>query len=127
MDYQPEVTGGMDGAGTYLAGHVSREGSEGAFRALTRGYTHWASGRLEEHQVNTNHPQHCHVQCSMNPAMRAGVYHVYSLLGREGSLAKICSAICECAAGYVSSVPSSLSISLSLLVIFAVLLLQEIN
>ena len=86
---------------TYLAGHVGRDGCEGAFRALSRGYTHWASGRLEELRVNTNHPEYCHVQCSMKPSMRAGVYSVYILLGREGSLAKICSATCECAAGYV--------------------------
>ena len=38
---------------TYLAGHVGRDGSEGAFRVLSHGYTHWASGRLEELQVNT--------------------------------------------------------------------------
>ena len=91
---------------TYLAGHVSRDGSEGAFRALTRGYTHWASGRLEEIQVNTNHPEYCHVKCCMKPSMKAGVYCVYILLGREGSLAKICSATCKCAAGYVSVPPS---------------------
>ena len=35
--------------------------------------------------------------------MKAGMYHVYILLGREGDLAKICSATCECAAGYDSA------------------------
>lgn len=88
---------------TYLAGHVGRNGSEGAFRALSRGYTHWASGRLEELQVNTNHPEYCHIQCSLKPSMKAGMYHVYILLGREGDLAQICSATCECAAGYVTA------------------------
>ena len=68
---------------TYLAGHVGRVGDEGAFRALARGYTHWASGRLEEIHVNTNHPQLCHVRCKMKPSMKVGVYNVYILLGRE--------------------------------------------
>lgn len=88
---------------TYLAGHVGRNGSEGAFRALSRGYTHWASGRLDELQVNSNHPEYCYIQCSLKPSMKAGMYHVYILLGREGNLAKICSATCECAAGYDST------------------------
>ena len=70
---------------TYLAGHVGRAG-EGAFRALTRGYTHWASGRLQELQVNTNNPLYCHVQCVMSPSMRAGTYRVYLLLGKRGIL-----------------------------------------
>ena len=41
---------------TYLAGNVGQAGDEGAFRALARGYTHWASGRLQQLQVNTNNP-----------------------------------------------------------------------
>lgn len=86
---------------TYLAGHVGHTGDQGAFRALARGYTHWASGRLEEIQVKTNHPEFCHVRCTMKPSMRSSTYHVYLLLGREGELATICSATCEFAAGYV--------------------------
>ncbi len=35
---------------TYLAGHVGLIGDQGAFRALSRGYTHWASGRVDELQ-----------------------------------------------------------------------------
>lgn len=84
---------------TYLAGHVRRVGEEGAFRALARGYTHWASGRLQELQVNTNNPLYCHVQCVMSPSMKAGTYHIYLLLGKEGDLATIRSAKCDCAAG----------------------------
>ena len=62
---------------TYLAGHVGRSGYEGAFRALTHGYTHWAS-------------------------MKTGVHHVYLLLQSDDTgLAFILSATCECAAGYV--------------------------
>ena len=86
---------------TYLAGHVGRTGDQGAFRALAHGYTHWSSGRLEEMDVNTNHPEYCHVQCTMTPSMKSIPYHIYLLLGRDGELATICSATCECAAGYV--------------------------
>ena len=86
---------------TYLAGHAGRVGEQGAFRALTRGYTHWASGRLEEMEVNTNHPEYCHVRCVMKPSMKTGAYHVYGLLKRDGQLATISLATCDCAAGYV--------------------------
>ena len=64
---------------TYLAGHVGHDGDEGAFRALTRGYQYWASGRIEEIQVNTNHPEFCHVRCTMKPSMKMGHYNVYLL------------------------------------------------
>lgn len=84
---------------TYLAGHVGHMGDHGAFRSLARGYTHWASGRLEEIKINTNNPLCCHVQCKMKPSMKVGVYNVYILLEREGELARICSATCGCAAG----------------------------
>lgn len=83
---------------TYLAGHVGHKGDQGAFTALTRGYTYWASGKMQEMEVNTSHPVYCHVHCTMKPSMGVGLYHVYLLLGQEGEL---CSAICECAAGYV--------------------------
>ena len=86
---------------TYLVGHVGRTGDQGAFRVLARGYTHWSSGRLEEIDVNTNHSEYCHVRCTMTPSMKSIPYHIYLLLGRDGELATICSATCECAAGYV--------------------------
>ena len=54
----------------YLAGHVGRLGEEGAFSALARGYTHWASGWLQELQVNTNNQFFCHVQCTTSPSMK---------------------------------------------------------
>ena len=86
---------------TYLAGHVGHVGDQGAFRALSRGYTHWASGRVDELQVNTNNPEYCHVKCKMKPSMKTGMYNTYMLLGREGDVARIELATCECAAGYV--------------------------
>ena len=86
---------------TYLAGHVGRSGDEGAFRALTRGYTHRASGRLDEINVNIKNPMFCHVRASIKPSMKAGVYRVYLLLQSDEGLASIISATCQCAAGYV--------------------------
>ena len=80
---------------TYLAAGNGRRETHGAFRALQRGYTHWASGRLDRLEVNYRHPEYCHVRCSM----KAGLYHVYLLLGKEGDLAVIKKATCECAAG----------------------------
>ena len=84
---------------SYLAGHCGRDSSEGAFRALSRGYIHFASGRLEGIEVNINHPLYCHVRCTIKPSMKSGTYHVYLLLQRDGELATMCSATCECAAG----------------------------
>ena len=87
---------------TYLAGHVGRSGDEGAFRALTRGYTHWASGRLDQLAVNINNPKYCLVHATMKSSMKIGVYHVYLLLqSDDNGLASIVSATYECAAGYV--------------------------
>ena len=86
---------------TYLAGHVGRTGDQEAFRVLAHGYTHWSSGRLEKMDVNTNHPEYCHVHCTMTPSMKSIPYHIYLLLGCDGELTTICSATCECAAGYV--------------------------
>ena len=79
---------------TYLASHVGRMGEQGAFMALTRGYTHWASGLLQQLEVNTNNPNFCHVRIAMKPSMKDGFYHVYILLARDGHLANICSATC---------------------------------
>ena len=87
---------------TYLAGHVGCSGDEGAFRAPTRGYTHWASRRLDQLTVNINNPKYCHVRATMKPSMKTGAYHVYLLLQSDDEgLASILSATCECAAGYV--------------------------
>ncbi|KAL5493382.1 hypothetical protein EMCRGX_G014558 [Ephydatia muelleri] len=75
-------------------------GDEGAFRALTRGYAHWASGRLEKLSVNTNNPKYCHIRAAMKPSMKTGVYHAYLLLESDAEgLASILAATCECVAG----------------------------
>lgn len=86
---------------TYLANGCGNKRTEGAFRALQRGYIHWASGRLDQLEVNYRHPEYCHVRCNMTPSMKSGLYRVYLLLGKEGCLATIIKATCECAAGYV--------------------------
>lgn len=86
---------------SHLAHGTDRRETQGAFRALQRGYTHWASGRLDHLEVNCRHPHYCHVRCNMTPSMKAGLYHVYLLLQRDGEFATIKKATCECAAGYV--------------------------
>ena len=83
---------------TYLACRVGHAG-DGDFRALSRSYIHWASGRLNEIQITTCNPLYCHVKCKTNPSMKSGVYIVYILLGREPELASIHLATCECPAG----------------------------
>jgi hypothetical protein len=75
--------------------------SQGAFRALSRGYTHWASGRVNNIEVNIRHPYYCHIRSTIAPSMKQGSYHLYLLLQREGEHAQIVTATCECAAGYV--------------------------
>lgn len=87
---------------TYLAGFVGHSKSEGAFRALSRGYTHWASGRLSVLEVNTCHPEFCHVCSTMKPSMKPECYQVYILLARNGGVTSVQSATCECAAGYAT-------------------------
>ena len=84
---------------TYLASGAGRTESEGTFRALTRGYVHWASGRIESIEVNLQNPLYIHVRSSMKPSMKAGCYHVWILLQWEDDLATVRSATCECAAG----------------------------
>ena len=42
---------------TYLSTQAGRELSEGTFQALTRGYTHWASGHIDHIEVNDKNPE----------------------------------------------------------------------
>lgn len=72
---------------------------EGTFRALTRGYTHWASGRISQIDVNLENPMYCHVRSTMTPSMKQGNYHVWLLLERNEDFATVLSATCECVAG----------------------------
>ena len=81
--------------------HLVEEKKQGAFRALSRGYTHWASGRLSVLEVNCHNPHYCHVRSAMKPSMKVGTYKVYLLLGRTGNFATVVAATCECAAGHV--------------------------
>ena len=83
----------------YLARGVGHAKADGAFRVLTRGYNHWASGRLAQVQVNTMHPEYCHARGTCTPSMKPGHYHVYILLKRDGEVANVVTASCECAAG----------------------------
>ena len=84
----------------YLAEGVGNISGQGAFRALSRGYVHWASGRMDRLQVNYNNPNYCFVRCQMRPSMKPGFYTVDLLLKREaGGNASIFRATCQCAAG----------------------------
>ena len=74
----------------------------GAFRALQRGFVHWSCGRLDHIEVNVKHPRFCHIRCKATPSMKSGLYQVTLLLGRDGDVASICRATCECAAGYAN-------------------------
>ena len=56
---------------TFLAKECERLTGHGAFRALQRGYIHWASGRLSQIEVNRQHPKFCHVRCSMKHSMKS--------------------------------------------------------
>lgn len=96
----PQVTAGV--VYTYLAEGVGHTVGHPAFRALSRGFTHWASGRMELMEVNLKNPDFCHVRCTMKPSMKPGVYKVYVLLQKEHEYAAK-KATCECAAGNSAS------------------------
>ena len=85
----------------YLASSAGRdiEKEEGTFRALTRGYVYWASGRISQIEVNLENPMYCHVRSTMTPSMKQGNYHLWLLLGKNGDFASVLSATCECVAG----------------------------
>ena len=85
---------------TYLARQTSQANGQNTFRALTRGYVHWASGRVSTISVNVQHPINCHVQSVMKPSMKPGAYHVWLMLQRcDMGFASVLRATCECAAG----------------------------
>ena len=84
---------------TYLADSLGRP-CAGSFRALTRGYLHWASGRVQKIEVNIRNPNYCHIRSSMVPSMKKGSYMVYVLLECEDGLAVVKTAACDCPAGY---------------------------
>ena len=93
----PSVTSGV--VYTYLSTHAGHNSSDKTFRALTRGYTHWASGRIDHVEVNYLNPLYCHVRSNMKPSMKPGIYHVWILLEKVGNFATVKCATCECAAG----------------------------
>ena len=85
---------------SYLAEGVGHSTGKGAFRALSRGYVHWASGRMEKLEVNYHNPTFCHVRCTMKPSMKDGSYTVYVLLEKSTQYTTtIRRATCQCTAG----------------------------
>jgi len=84
----------------YLAEGVGNVSGKGAFRALTRGYIHWASGRLHKLEANTCNPTLCFIRCQMRPSVKCGFYTVKMILVKDpNNVAVIKQATCECAAG----------------------------
>ena len=84
---------------TYLASGAGCTQSEGTFRALSCGFVHWASGRIESIEVNVHKPLYVHVRLSMKPLMKQGSYRVWILLHQDDDLDTVTSATCECAGG----------------------------
>ena len=85
---------------SYLAEGVGHSTGKGAFRALSRGYAHWASGRMEKLEVNYRNPTFCHIRCTMKPSMKDGFYTVYVLLEKSTQYTTtIRHATCQCTAG----------------------------
>ena len=79
-----------------MAEGVGHSTGKGAFRALSRGYVHWASGQIEKLEVNYHNPTFCHIQCNMKPSMKDGSYTVYVLLERSTQYTTtICRATCQ--------------------------------
>ena len=69
------------------------------FRALYKGYNHWASGRVDKIEVNTQNLFYCCIRCSVTPSMKQGQYKVYLLCHRADGYGDIKTASCQCAAG----------------------------
>ena len=88
---------------TYLAEGVGNAKVSQAFRALKRGYIHWASGRLSKLEVHTLHPVYSFIRASIVPSMRTGTYLVKIILKKlrvgDQVIGSVCQASCECAAG----------------------------
>ena len=97
----PRVTAGA--FYKYLSSHFGQECSDGTVRALTRGYTHWASGRIDNLEINIQQPVLCHVRLTMKLtmklSMKKGWYNVWILLKGDGPYGYVEGATCACAAG----------------------------
>jgi len=65
-------------AHVYLASGAGRDvgKQEDTIGALTRGYTHWGSGRISQIEVNLENPMYCYVCSTMSPSMKQGNYHM---------------------------------------------------
>ena len=89
---------------TYLARQTCQDNGQSSFRALTQGFTHWKSCRVNTISINVCNPTNCHVKSVMQPSMKSGTYHVWLMLQRsEMGHVNVMRATCECAAaGFLS-------------------------
>ena len=87
---------------TYHADCVGNTKGSMAFRALKKGYVHWASGRMNKIEVQTHHPHFAFVRSVMIPSMRSGTYSLKVLLKKQTVnnqvVGDVCQASCECVA-----------------------------
>ena len=88
---------------TYLAEGVGNVQGKRAFCALTRGYVHYASGRVKSIEVHNQNASYAFVRSSMIPSMKPGQYKVKIMLKKEyvqqECVGKVVQASCDCAAG----------------------------
>lgn len=88
---------------TYLAEGFGNVLGKRAFRALTRGYVHYASGRVKNIEVQNKSMSYTFVRSSMIPSMKPRQYKVQLMLKKEyvqqECVGKVVQASCDCAAG----------------------------
>lgn len=88
---------------TYLAEGVGNAKGSQAFRALKRGYIHWASGRINKLELHTLHPLYTFLWCWIIPSMKPGTYLVKLILKKQTFGSQVTGSVhqasCECAAG----------------------------
>ena len=88
---------------TYLAEGVGNSQGKKSFRALKRGYIHYASNRISKIEIQNRHSTYAFLRMSTCPSMKPGTYRVTMLLQKEyigeKCMGRVVEAHCQCAAG----------------------------
>lgn len=88
---------------TYLAEGVGNTQGKKAFRALKRGYVHYASNRIYKIEIQNRHSNYSFLRMSTHPSMRPGTYKVTMVLKKDyirgKCMGRVLEAHCQCAAG----------------------------